>query len=114
MGRRANNQSEQKWRHLQVLVKPQNQAIIHLLSDGKPRMPVEICRELKRFPKATLYIAMRELVMKKILIPKIIEDKGKRRKTLTEILGYTLDDDVSHLIRMLNEADKLAENISMR
>ncbi len=114
MGRQANDQGEHKWRHLRVLVKPQNQAIIHLLSDGKPRMPVEICRELKAFPKATLYIAMRELVMKKILIPKIIEDKGKRRKTLTEILGYTLDEDVSELVRMLNEADKLAENISMR
>lgn len=114
MGRQANNQGEHKWRHLRVLVKPQNQAIIHLLSDGKPRMPVEICRELKAFPKATLYIAMRELVMKKILIPKIIEDKGKRRRTLTDILGYTLDKDVYELIKMLNDADKLAENISMR
>jgi hypothetical protein len=114
MGRQANNQGEHKWPHLRVLVKPQNQAIIHLLSDGKPRMPVEICRELKAFPKATLYIAMRELVMKKILIPKIIEDKGRTRKTLTEILGYTLDEDVSELIRMLNETDRLAENISMR
>jgi hypothetical protein len=113
MGRQANNQGEHKWRHLRVLVKPQNQAIIHLLSDGKPRMPVEICRELKGFPKATLYIAMRELVMKKILIPKII-DKGKGRRTLTDILGYTLDRDVLELIKILNEADKLAENISMR
>ena len=97
-----------------MLVKPQNQAIIHLLSDGKPRMPVEICRELKGFPKATLYIAMRELVMKKILVPRIIEDKGRARKTLTEILGYTLDEDVHKLMKILNEADKLAENISMR
>ena len=114
MGRQANNQGEHKWRHLRVLVKPQNQAIIHLLSDGKPRMPVEICRELKEFPKATLYIAMRELVMKKILIPKIIEDKVRSRRTLTEILGYTLDEDVSRLIKLLNEADKFAENISMK
>jgi|SRR5271157_3273904 len=114
MGKQSNNEGEHKWRHLPVLVKPQNQVIIHLLSDGKPRMPVEICRELKAFPKATLYIAMRELVMKRVLIPKIIEDKGKRRKTLTEILGYTLDKDVSEMVRLLNEADKLAENISMR
>jgi len=111
---RQNNQGEHKWRHLRVLVKPQNQAIIHLLSDGKPRMPVEICRELKEFPKATLYIAMRELVMKKILVPKIIEDKGRTRKTLTEILGYTLDKDIPELVKTLNEADRLAENISMR
>jgi hypothetical protein len=48
------------------------------------------------------------------LIPKIIEDKVRSRRTLTEILGYTLDEDVSRLIKLLNEADKFAENISMK
>ncbi|MCX6776275.1 MAG: hypothetical protein NT130_05505 [Candidatus Micrarchaeota archaeon] len=114
MGRQANYHGELKWSHLGVLVKLQNQAIIQLLSDGKPRMPVEICRELKGFPKATLYIAMRELVMKKILVPKIIEDKGKKRKTLTDILGYTLGSDIHELVNILDEADGLAGNISMR
>jgi len=93
-------------------VKPQNQAIIHLLSDGKPRMPVEICRELKRFPKATLYLAMKDLANQKILTPMIIENKTKPWRTLTELLGYTLNKDVYKLIKILDEAEEQAKKIN--
>jgi len=104
-----------RWYNLQIIIKPQNRAIIQLLSDRKPRMPIEICHELRsRFPKATLYVAMKELTMRKILVPMLIETKGKPWRRLTELLGYTLNEEIFELIKILDEADRKARDLSNR
>lgn len=112
MARIRHSDASDRWRGIQIITKPQNRAIIHLLSDKKPRMPVEICRELKEFSKATLYTSMKELTARKILVPMLIEMKEKPWRRLTELLGYTLDEDVFDLIKILDEADKEARDIS--
>ncbi|MEM3555609.1 MAG: hypothetical protein QXF56_02740 [Candidatus Micrarchaeia archaeon] len=113
MGRAIRNNKNNKWSLIHIITKPQNKAIIQLLSDKKPRMPVQICKELsKSFPKATLYLAMKELAKRKFLVPMIIENKTKPWRSLTEILGYTLDEDLYAIIKTLDEVDEKAGRIS--
>jgi len=112
MARQTKTSSDERWYNLQIIAKPQNRAIIQLLSDKKPRMPVEICHELRnRYPKASLYIAMKELAIRNILVPLIIENKKKPWRSLTEILGYTLNEEIFKIIELLDEADKQAKDV---